>query len=98
MRNRARAKRLFGFEYRFEAFTPARKRKYGYYVLPILDDEALVGRLDAKLHRDRGHLEVKGLWWEKGQKLTRAQKPRFEEAVERYTRQIGAETWSRSGS
>src|SRR5262249_40931846 len=51
IRDRARLFRRFGFDYRFEAFTPPAKRRYGYYVLPILEGERLVGRLDPKLHR-----------------------------------------------
>src|SRR3712207_130826 len=49
--DRARALELFGFEYRIEVYTPAAKRRYGYYSLPILHRGALVGRLDAKAHR-----------------------------------------------
>ena len=72
LRDRARALRRFNFDYRFEAFTPEAKRTYGYYVLPILEGERLVGRLDPKFHRDRGVLEVRGLWWEAGIKPTKA--------------------------
>ena len=54
LRDRARCLRRFAFDYRFEAFTPAPKRQYGYYVLPILEGDRLVGRLDPKLHRERG--------------------------------------------
>jgi uncharacterized protein YcaQ len=47
VRDRRRALRVFGFDYRFEAFVPAPRRKYGYYVLPLLDVDRMVGRLDA---------------------------------------------------
>ena len=57
--DRARASELFGFEYRIEVYTPAAKRRYGYYSLPILHRGALVGRLDAKAHRKQGLFEVK---------------------------------------
>ncbi|HSR50744.1 MAG TPA: crosslink repair DNA glycosylase YcaQ family protein [Acidobacteriota bacterium] len=66
IRDRQRCRRLFGFDYRFEAFVPKAKRRFGYYVLPILKGDRLIGRLDAKLHRDKGQLEIKGLWWEDG--------------------------------
>ena len=59
--DRARALELFGFEYRIEVYTPAAKRRYGYYSLPILHRGALVGRLDAKAHRKRGTFEVKAI-------------------------------------
>ena len=62
--DRARAMDLFGFEYTLECYTPAAKRIYGYYVLPILHRGRLVGRLDAKAHRQEGLFEVIGLWLE----------------------------------
>ncbi|URL60373.1 YcaQ family DNA glycosylase [Luteibacter flocculans] len=64
--DRARALDLFGFEYTIECYTPAAKRTYGYYVLPILHRGRLVGRLDAKAHRQRGLFQVLGLWLEAG--------------------------------
>ena len=59
--DRARASELFGFEYRIEVYTPAARRRYGYYSLPILHRGALVGRLDAKAHRKQAVFEVKAL-------------------------------------
>lgn len=64
--DRARASVMFGFDYRIECYTPAPKRRYGYYVLPILDRGRLVGRLDAKAHRAEGRFEVKALFLEEG--------------------------------
>lgn len=57
--HRERAVRLFGFDYKIEVYTPAPKRRFGYYVLPILHAGRLVGRLDPKNHRDRKVLEVR---------------------------------------
>ena len=90
LRDRARTLRMFGFDYRFEAFVPEARRQYGYYVLPVLEGDALVGRLDAKFHRDRGVLEVKGLWWEKGIRPTKARLRRFRAALEALAARIGA--------
>ena len=59
--DRERALELFGFEYKIEVYTPAAKRRYGYYSLPILHSGALVGRLDAKAHRKQGTFEVKAI-------------------------------------
>lgn len=95
LRDRARALRRFGFDYRFEAFVPEPKRQYGYFVLPILEGERLVGRLDPKLHRDRGLLEVKGLWWEPGVKATKARKRALDEALARLAAFVGADAISR---
>ena len=64
--DRARAAELFGFEYRIEVYTPASRRRYGYYSLPILHRGALVGRLDAKVHRREVLFEVKALNLEPG--------------------------------
>jgi uncharacterized protein YcaQ len=62
--DRARARELFDFDYRIECYTPAPKRVYGYYVLPILRRGALIGRMDAKAHRREGRFEVKELFLE----------------------------------
>jgi uncharacterized protein YcaQ len=59
--DRARAREMFGFEYRLECYTPAPKRRYGYFTLPILHRGHLVGRLDPKAHRKEGVFEVKSL-------------------------------------
>lgn len=64
--DRDRALRMFGFHYRIELYTPAPKRVYGYYTLPVLVDEALVGRIDLKSDRQRGVLRVQSAWSEEG--------------------------------
>jgi hypothetical protein len=92
--DRRRALRLFGFDYRFEAFVPGAKRRHGYYVLPVLEGERLVGRLDAKLERDRGTLVVKGLWWESGVRETATRGKLLASALDRLARLTGAERWA----
>lgn len=64
--DRARALELFDFDYRIECYTPAAKRRYGYFTLPILFGDQLVGRLDPKAHRRDGVFEVKSLHLEPG--------------------------------
>ncbi len=64
--DRERAREMFGFEYRLECYTPAPRRRWGYFVLPILRRGALVGRLDAKAHRREGRFEVKAIYLEQG--------------------------------
>ncbi len=61
---RDRALRMFGFHYRIEIYTPAPKRVFGYYTLPLLIDEALVGRIDLKSDRQNGVLRVQSAWHE----------------------------------
>jgi len=64
--DRARLHAMFGFDYRIECYLPTAKRRYGYYVLPILHRGRLAGRLDAKAHRDAGVFGVKALFLEEG--------------------------------
>jgi len=64
--DRERAREVFGFDYRLECYTPAPKRTYGYFTLPILRRGSLVGRLDPKAHRREGVFEVKALYLEPG--------------------------------
>ena len=68
--DRNRLKQVFGFDYTVEIFVPATRRKYGYYVLPILEGDRFVGRIDLKLDRKKSRLDVLGLWWESGSKAT----------------------------
>ena len=62
--DRARAEELFGFRYRLEMYVPKAKREYGYYVLPILRGNHLIGRLDPLFDRKREVLGVNGVWAE----------------------------------
>jgi uncharacterized protein YcaQ len=64
--DRQRLKDLFGFDYTIECYTPAPKRRFGYFTLPILHRGALVGRLDPKAHRALGQFEVRALALEPG--------------------------------
>ena len=64
--DRARASVMFDFVYRLECYTPAPKRRFGYFVLPILHRGRLIGRIDAKAHRAEGVFEVKALYLEDG--------------------------------
>lgn len=63
---RARTERMFGFHYRIEIYTPAPKRLFGYYSLPLLIDDRLVGRVDLKNDRQNQILRVQSSWTEPG--------------------------------
>jgi uncharacterized protein YcaQ len=66
--DRDRTEALWGFYYRLEMYVPAAKREYGYYVLPILHGDRLVGRIEPVFDRKEHKLNVKGVWWEPGEK------------------------------
>jgi uncharacterized protein len=73
--DRARAEALFGFFYRLEMYVPKAKREYGYYVLPILRGDKLIGRMDPVLDRKAGVLRVNSVHWEPGVKPVSLAKP-----------------------
>jgi hypothetical protein len=59
-------RKLFAFDYLWEVYVPEPKRKWGYYVLPILYGDRFVGRIEPRNERKAGVLDVLGLWWEPG--------------------------------
>ena len=65
--DRDRAEALWNFYYRLEMYVPKAKREYGYYVLPILAGDRIVGRIEPVFDRKAGELAVNGVWWEPGQ-------------------------------
>lgn len=87
LRDRARASRLFNFDYRFEAFVPAARRQHGYYTLPILDGSELVGRVTPKLDRKSGQLRVLSVHWENPPSAARL--ARYQEALQRLATFLG---------
>jgi hypothetical protein len=89
IRDRARCRLLFGFDYRIEVFVPAAKREYGYYVFPLLEDDRLFARIDMK--HDKGMLRVTGLWLEPGVKLGKGRRAALDAELDRQRRFVGAE-------
>jgi uncharacterized protein len=70
--DRARTRLMFGFDFAIEIYVPAARRKYGYYVLPILQGDQFVGRIDAALDRKRMDLILRGIHVEAGSGAQRA--------------------------
>ena len=62
---------LWDYQYSWEIYTPAVKRKYGYYVLPVIFGDSFVGRIEAVPDRKTGVLEVKNIWWEPGIRVSK---------------------------
>jgi uncharacterized protein YcaQ len=63
---------LFDFEYVWELFFPPAKRRFGWYVLPLLFRDRFVGRIEPRIDRAAARVEVLGLWWEDGFEPRRA--------------------------
>lgn len=95
VRDRTRAQRLFGFDYRIEIYTPSAKRQYGYYVYPLLEGDRFIGRAEIRHDRENGMLSVDRLWPEPGIAFGSGRMARFEKEVLRLQRFVGAEeaTW-----
>ena len=77
---------LFDFRYSWEIYTPASKRKYGYYVLPVLYGDRFIGRIEPKADRQAKTLAVRNVWLEPGVRLTRRLSEKIESAARRLAR------------
>lgn len=91
LRDRNRAERLFGFHYRIEVFVPEAKRRYGYYVFPVLEGDRLIGRVDARADRRAGALVVRAFWPERGQRMGAGRLARLQGELDRLARFSGCD-------
>lgn len=89
--DRARAEQLFDFRYRLECYTPAPKRQFGYFVLPLLRRGRLIGRMDCKMHRRSGVLEIISLYLEEDVRVSIALEHDLIQALNDFARWQGAE-------
>jgi uncharacterized protein len=64
--DRGLLRELWGFDYLWEVYVPKPKRRWGYYVLPILFGDRFVGRIEPRLERKTGALHILGIWFEPG--------------------------------
>jgi uncharacterized protein len=85
---------LFSFEFVWEGFFPAAKRRWGYYVLPIVFGDRFVGRIEPRIDRDRARVEVLDVWWEDGFTPRRADGfvDAMRDALRAYLRFAGADS------
>ena len=84
--DKALVKALWDFTYSWEIYTPASKRKYGYYTLPIIYKDRFVGRIEAVPDRKEGVLNVKGLWWEPDTRQTKALNSELERTLKNFAK------------
>jgi uncharacterized protein YcaQ len=89
LRDRKRAERLFGFRYRIEIFVPAARRRYGYYVFPVLEGARMAGRIDMAAERGRAALKVRAFWPEAGVRMGKGRRDRLIAEIERAARFAG---------
>ncbi|MCU6712910.1 winged helix DNA-binding domain-containing protein [Paenibacillus sp. J5C_2022] len=87
-------KALFGFDYTWEIYTPAIKRKFGYYVLSLLYGENFIGRVEAVVERKTRTLVVKNIWYENGVKQTNNLKTALEACLNKFAVFNGCESIS----
>jgi uncharacterized protein YcaQ len=88
--DRARTKLLFNFDYTIEIYTPASKRKFGYYVLPILYGDKFIGRLDPFMDRKNGKLIIKAVHAERHAPKDKDTSREIRESVEQLSEFLGA--------
>lgn len=79
--DRDRTERLFGFRYRLEMYVPKAERQFGHFVLPIVHDGQLVGRLDSERDRKKNELQVIRLHWEEGRNPDAATRAAVDKAI-----------------
>lgn len=90
IRDRARLAKLFGFDYKIEIFVPAAKRRWGYYVYPLLEGDRFVGRIELKANRQEGTLTIVNFWPEPEVKWNQKRMDKLEAELARLGRLIGA--------
>lgn len=77
---------LFGFEYTWEIYTPADKRKYGFYVLPLLYSGSFIGRVEAVADTKNSTLVVKNIWYENGIRQTKKLQTAVNGCIKRFAK------------
>ncbi len=75
---------LFGFDYKWEIYTPANERKYGYYVLPLLSNDQIIGRAELVCDRKNKVLQVRKVWFEEGIQVTPYLKKEIRNCFQRF--------------
>jgi len=92
--DRDRSELLFDFHYRIEIYTPAAKRRYGYYVMPILHGDRIIGRVDPRMDRQANRLLINAVHWEPGVEPDGMTRAAVEAAVESLAKFLSAKSTS----
>ena len=86
MWDRKLIKALFGFDYTWEIYTPAEKRKYGFYVLPVIYGDKFAGRAEIAADKKTDTLIVKNIWYEEGVKQNKTLAAAIDKCMRRFAR------------
>jgi len=86
VRDRKRLLRLFGFDFRIEIYIPPAKREYGYYVYPLMEFNAFVGRIEVRHDKNSNTIVVDNLWHEPGVKFGKSRMSKLESELQRLMR------------
>ena len=97
IRDRKRLEWLWGFDYRIEIYVPAAKRKWGYYIFPLLEKDRLIGRVDMKANRADHSLDIAKVWLEAGIRPSQGRLQKIEAEFIRQSRLTGMKTVQWSG-
>ena len=89
VRDRNRLSRLFGFDFRIEIYTPAKQRKYGYYVFPVLEGNRFVGRVEVRKNIKADSLDLLNVWWEPAVRSSKARDAKLDRELVRLARLVG---------
>lgn len=86
MWDRKLIKAIFGFDYKWEIYTPCSERKYGFYVLPVLYGDCFIGRIEMVVDKKEKTLIVKSIWYEEGVRKTKKLIAEIEQCIKRFSK------------
>lgn len=95
--DRTMIEQIFGFQYTWEVYVPAAKRKYGYYVLPVLYKNQLIARFEPEYNKKEKILTIKNWWWEDDIKKSDRLMSKVKKAIVQFGRFLGAVEIDESG-
>lgn len=82
---------IFSFKYTWEVYVPVEKRKFGYYVLPVLYGDQIVARFEPEIHRGSNPFSIKNWWWEDGIAISEELKSAVKKELYAFSRYLQAD-------